>query len=301
VLQRSWARGYTELARPVPRLAPVPTKPRLAAAIAILIVIGSLAACASGAAPASTPGMSPDPAPGAGGLAGRAFLSVAVTDGGVDRPLVPGTRIRLDFTNGGLSASAGCNTMGARSRIDGGRLIVDQMSTTDMGCSAALGAQDAWLATFLTSMPDFTLAGTDFTLSSGSIVLRLQDRRVVEPDQPLVGTTWTLDSIISGDVVSSVPSDAIATVAFNADGTLTVFTGCNQGGAKWGQVVDGLQITELVLTKKACSGSGGQLEAAVVAVLRAGTITVEIKADSLTLQAGSSGPAGPTGLGFRAS
>jgi heat shock protein HslJ len=285
----------------VPRLAPVPAKPRFATVIAILMVIGSLAACASGAVPTSTPGATPDPPPGDGDLAGRAFLSVAVTDGGIDRPLVPGTRIRLDFTDGGLSVSAGCNTMGARAHIDGGRLIVDQMSTTDMGCPAALGTQDTWLATFLTSMPGFALVGNDLTLSGASIVIRLQDRLVVKPDRSLVGPTWTLDSIVSGAVVSSVPSDARATVVFNADGTLTVFTGCNQGGAKWAQVADGLQVTDLVLTKKACSGSDGQLEAAVVGVLRAGTIGLKIEADSLTLEAGSSGPAGVAGLGFRAS
>ena len=90
------------------------------------------------------------------------------------------------------------------------------------------------------------------------------------------------------------PRDAPATILFNADGTLTVFTGCNQGGATWSQDPDGLKVTDLVLTKKACSGSSGQIEAAVVAVLRAATIGLTIEADSLTLQAG------PNGLGFRA-
>ena len=271
----------------------MPTTLRLAALLAFLTLVGSLAACASGAAPTPTPGATPGATPG-DGLPSRAFLSVAVTDGGVDRPLVPGTRIRLDFTDGSLSASAGCNTMGARSHVDGGRLIVDQLSTTDIGCQAALGAQDAWLATFLTSGPAVALDGNDLTLTTGSIVVHLQDRRVVQPDRPLAGTKWTLDSIIAGAVVSSVPADATATILFNADGTVTVFTGCNQGGAAWAQDADGLQVTDLALTKKACSGSGGQLEAAVVAVLRAGTIHLTIEADSLTLQAG------PNGLGFRA-
>jgi heat shock protein HslJ len=269
------------------------TTPRLAAVIVFVAIVGSLEACAGGAAPTPAPAATPGATPG-DGLSGRAFLSVAITDGGVDRPLVPGTRIRLDFTDAGLSASAGCNTMGARSHVDGGRLIVDQMSTTDTGCLAALGGQDAWLATFLTSGPAVALAGNDLTLTAGSIVVHLQDRRVVQPDRPLAGTTWTLDSIISGDVVSSVPGDARATILLNADGTLTVFPGCNQGGATWSQGADGLQVTDLVLTKKACSGSGGQLEAAVVSVLRAATIHLTIDADSLTLQAGTSG------LGFRA-
>lgn len=267
----------------------MPTKRRLAAGIALLLALGSLAACASS-------GATPIPMPSPGdGIAGRTFLSVAVTDGGVDHPLAPGTRIRLDLRATDLTASAGCNTMGGTYRIDGDRLIVGQLAMTDMGCPAALGTQDAWLAQLLGAQPTVALSGNDLLLTSGTLVVRLEDRRVVQPDRPLVGPTWTLDSIISGDAASSVPSGAApATLVFKADGTLSVFTGCNQGGATWAQGAGGLTVTNLVLTKKACTGDGAQLEAVVVEVLRAATLAVTIQADSLTLQAGSNG------LGFRA-
>ena len=267
----------------------MPTDHRRSTRVATLALAGTalaalLAACASGAAPTPTP-----TGAGAQALDGRTFLSVAVTDGGADRPLVNGTRIRLDFRDGSLSASAGCNTMGARYHIDGGRLIVEQLSTTDMGCPPALGTQDAWLAQLLGAGPTINLDGNALDLAAGSTTIHLMDRRVADPDRPLVGQAWTLESIIAGDAVSSVPSDVRATLAFNADGTLTVFTGCNQGGANWSQAGGTLVVTDLVLTKKACAGSAGQLEAVVVGVLSAGTIDLAIVADSLTLQAGQNG------------
>ena len=259
----------------------MPTTHRRSVWLALIVIATSLAACASAAGP------TPTPPPG---VAGRTFLSVAVTDGGADRPLVPGTRIRLDLRDVDLTVSAGCNTMGARYHLDGGQLILEQMSTTDMGCPAQLGAQDAFVAQLLAAHPTVTLTGNDLTLESGSIVVKLMDRTVVDPDRPLVGPTWTVESIISGDAVSSVPNDAPpATLVFNADGTLTVFTGCNQGSAKWSSAGAVIAVSELVLTKKACAGSGAALESAVVAVLRAGSLGETISADSLTLQAGSSG------------
>jgi Heat shock protein len=245
---------------------------RLAIGLALLTLVGSLAACSGGPA-----------------LADRQFLSVAITDGGVDHPLLAGTRIRLGFQATQLSASAGCNTIGGSYHIDGGRLILDAVSMTEMGCDAGRNAQDSWLAALLGSKPTITLNGDELVLESGSIVVRLLDRKVVEPDRALVGPTWTVESIISGDAVSSAPSDATATLVFNADGTLTVFTGCNQGGATWKTTAGGIEISDLVLTKKACFGSGGQLESAVVTVLRGSSITSSIDSNVLTLQAGANG------------
>jgi heat shock protein HslJ len=158
-----------ELAWHARRLAPVPTSIRLALALALLMVAATLAACASGT------GSTPAPTP-VQGLAGRTFVSISVSDGGADRPLVPGTTIRLGFQATSLTASAGCNTMGGGYRLDGDRLIVDQMSSTAMSCPDPLGAQDAWLAQLLGARPSVHLDGHDLTLAAGSIVIRLTDR-----------------------------------------------------------------------------------------------------------------------------
>lgn len=233
-------------------------------------------------------------APTTGSLAGRTFLSVSVTEGGAVRQLVAGTRIRLGFDAQAVSISGGCNAMGGQYSIEGGQLIVGSMFSTEMGCDQDRMAQDAWLSTFLGSKPTIVLIGSDLTLSGGSTVIKLLDRKVAEPDVAITAAPWQVESIISGDAVSSVPGGAIATLRFGEDGMVTVDDGCNQGNATWKAVGGGIEVGALVMTKKACDGPAGALEAAVFGVLRAGTISAGIDADVLTLQAG------PAGLQLRA-
>jgi heat shock protein HslJ len=221
-------------------------------------------------------------------LAGRTFLSVSITENGAPKILVAGTRIRLDFKDGAVSANIGCNQMGGEFHFDGGRLVVGQMSSTAMGCNALLAGQDAWLMQLLGSRPGVTLVGDDLTIDGGSVVVHLADRRVADPDKPLVGPTWTVDSIITGEVVSSVAGGSIATLVFHADGTLDVNDGCNTGAARWVTVASGISVTELTLTKKACPVAA-DLSAAVDGTLRGGAIAATIQANQLMLRAGANG------------
>jgi heat shock protein HslJ len=263
----------TELHSPGSRLPAMHTIRRLATGVAIVTLLTAATACA-----ASGPQ-----------LADRAFLSVAVTDGGLARPLVAGTRIRLDFRATDLGASAGCNSMGGTYKIENGHLVFEGGGMTEMACDEDRMQQDQWLFELLGSKPAIRLTGDELILESGSIVVRLLDRKVVEPDVALVGPTWTVVSIITGDAVSNPPQPVPATLQFNGDGTMTIFAGCNQGGATWKAVGNGIQVSDLVLTKKACDGPAGALESAVLEVLRAGTIAAAIDADVLTLQAGAHG------------
>lgn len=246
---------------------------RLATGLALIALLTAAAGCA-----ASAPL-----------LADREFLSVAVTEAGAARPLVAGTRIRLQFGATSLGASAGCNSMGGTYRIENGRLIFEGGSMTEMACDQDREAQDTWLVQLLGSKPAIRLTGDELILESGSTVVRLLDRKVVEPDVALAGPTWTVVSIITGDSVSSIPDGVIATLVFNADGTLTLNAGCNQGGGSWKLAGSGIEVSELVLTKRACDGAAGQLESAVVGVLRGGALAAAIKSNVLTLQAGGQG------------
>ncbi len=222
-------------------------------------------------------------------LDGTEWLSTAVTEDGADRPLVDGTQIRLTFTDGQLGASAGCNTMGGSYRIEDGRLAFEGGGMTEMGCDDERHAQDDWLFGFLGSQPSVAQEGDKLTLTSGATVVALQDAEVAQPDPPLTGTSWTVDSVISGDAVSSVPDDPVATLVFTDDGRVAVENGCNTGGGAY-EVTDGtLRITDVITTLQACGGAAGQLEAAVMAVLNAGEIEYAIDAGSLTLMAGDQG------------
>jgi heat shock protein HslJ len=222
-------------------------------------------------------------------LDGRAFLSTATTSDGQPLTLVPGTRIRLGFSDGRVSASAGCNTIGGSYSIADGRLVVGDLSTTEMGCDPDRHAQDEWLAAFLGSRPVVTLSGSDLELASPGGSITLLDREVADPDLPLVGPTWTVVSVISGDAVSSVPEQVVATFIFQADGQVGFNTGCNAGGGRFSATADALRFSDTVMTLRACESPAGEMEAAVLRVLQTETVSYRIEAGTLELMAGASG------------
>jgi heat shock protein HslJ len=239
-----------------------------------LVLLLALVACAA----------VPQPA-----LDGTEWLSIGVTEEGADRPLVDGTRIRLLFDDGQLSASAACNSYGGAYELVDERLVVAGGGMTEIGCDDERHAQDEWLFGFLEAQPLVAREGDKLTLASNGTVIALEDREVAEPDLPLTGTTWTVDSIISGDAVSSVPAGATATLVFTDDGRIEVDNGCNIGGGVF-EVVDGsIRVDALTTTLRACDAPGAQLESAVMGVLNAGEVDVSIEAGSLTLTAGDQG------------
>ena len=254
-----------------------------------------LVACVQGPGPSATPSPFPSPAPtpiptASLGLAGRQFLSTGITWTGAPYVLVADTRLRMSFADGHLSANAGCNTIGGNYALDGNVLRFSGASMTEIGCQPALMAQDQWLVAFLGSGPTFVLNGNDLTLTSAATVVTLLDREIAEPDQPLVGPTWSLASLISSETVSSVPIGITATLVFAADGTLSMNDGCNSGGGRY--VVDGdtIRFSDVVLTEMACAGATGQVEQAVLAVIGSqGAVTFAIDASSLTFTAGAAG------------
>jgi heat shock protein HslJ len=222
-------------------------------------------------------------------LDGRTFLSTSVTDGGKDHQLVAQTRIRISFKDGHISLSAGCNTMGGTYKVVNGLLNVGDLATTDMACDQDRMAQDEWLAGLVTAGPTVRLDGNDLRLKSGATVIKLLDREVAEPDQPLVGPTWTVISVISGDAVSSVPDGVVATLQFTADGKVLINTGCNGAGGTY-IVRDGtLVFSDIVTELKLCQDQRNQIEAAVLGVVRAGEVSFTIDAKLLTLTNGDKG------------
>ena len=222
-------------------------------------------------------------------LADMDFISVAVTDGGAPRPLVGHSKITLTFTDDRLGGNAGCNHFGFNYRIESGRLIVSDGGMTAMGCDDDLNQQDLWVFQLLGAKPAISLIGSDLTLTSGTIVLTFRDREVIEPDAQLVGPTWQVDGVLTGDAVSSVPAEPVATLVFRADGTIEVNAGCNRGSGTWSPVAGGIAVGPLMLTKMACQKDPAPLESAVLGVLEADSIAAAIDGPRLTLQAGDRG------------
>lgn len=243
-------------------------------AVLALAIVAIAVACTAG------PGAQPPES-----VAGRQFLSTGVTVNGVERPLVAGTRIRLAFADGSISASVGCNSMSGSYTITAGQLLVGDLATTEMGCDAPRHEQDEWLAAFLGSKPTLRLAGHDLTLEADATVVRFLDREIAEPDLPLVGTRWALESIAQGDTVSSVRGSA-PILEFLPDGRVTLTTGCNDGFARYSTAGSRLRVTDIGTTRKACAGDGGEIEQLVLAVLGAENLTFRIDDSLLKLESG---------------
>ena len=251
----------------------------------LLACLGALALLAcTGSPPASfTPG------PADTGLAGRTFLSTRVAENGDERQLVRGTRIRLSFRDDEFGADAGCNLLGGGYRLFEGRLEVGQLSTTEMGCDPARHEQDEWLAAFLGTRPLVTLDGPNLKLQTGATTIELLDREVAQPDRPLVGTTWLLDGLVSGEAVSSVPAGVQASLVIQPGGGVMLQAGCNQGSAQAAVGEGTVELSGIALTRMACPGPQSDVERAVLEVLGAGPLQYEIEAGRLTLNAGEQG------------
>lgn len=227
---------------------------------------------------------------GPGSLDGRTFLSTLVLEDGAERPLVPGTRVEVSFSDGRLSASAGCNLMGAEYQIVGDVLeLVGDVSSTEMGCDPARHEQDEWVSGLLGGSPRVVLDGAELRLIGNGAEIRLLDREVADPDRPLVGTTWTLETIIEGEVASSVPAGTSATLRFPDERSVEVDTGCNGGGGPADIEADTLVIGPLALTARGCEGPADELERVVLAVLTSPEIAYSIEGPLLSIRAGELG------------
>jgi heat shock protein HslJ len=219
-----------------------------------------------------------------GDLAGTTFVSTRVSD---DPPVVPGTQIRLGFSQRSLTASAGCNLIGGDATYRDGVLRVDgPLSMTEMACPEPMMRQDGWLANLLTGDPAVRVDGDRLTLTSGDTVVEFLDDDVVNPDRPLVGTEWRLESIGAGtsadSAVSSVPGEVESTLSIDADGRVSVSPGCNTGGGQ-ATIDDGIiRFESMAYTLMACEDPRGEVEAAVIPVLD-GAVHYAIDADLLTL------------------
>jgi heat shock protein HslJ len=226
---------------------------------------------------------------------GRTFLSTSVTENGRPKPLVDGTRITLNFFDDGhrLGAQAGCNQMGGPASFQGGRLVIDDMATTEMGCDPPRHAQDEWLARFLTSKPNWTRSGSTLTLDNGTVRIVLEDREVADPDRPLQGTKWVVDTIVERDAASSVPAGVEAHLTFEDGKRFRGNTGCNGmgGNSVVHEARSTINFSEVITTKMACDDDRMRVERAVLATLD-GDVRYQVDADVLRLD-------GPGGHGLR--
>lgn len=203
---------------------------------------------------------------------------------------VADTTVRLSFDESELRFSAGCNSHFGEYTLCGEKLCVDGFGSTAIGCPPDLGAQDQWLSEFFRSTPTLDYEGDTLILIGMDATLEFLDREVANPDRPLTGRTWTIDTFIMGDVASNVPLQDDPTVRFDDDGSFEAYTTCNTLAGAF--EVDGrtLTLSDVTTTDIACTDPGVQAaEQHIAAVLGTGEVDFEIDANRLDLNRGQLG------------
>ncbi|MFN8018240.1 MAG: META domain-containing protein [Acidimicrobiales bacterium] len=264
----------------------------VAAALGLGLAIALVGAgCgSSGGSDGATPSTSRPPTTKAAGttpddLDGRTFVDTSAKGA----QLADGGHLNLSFNGRQMSVAGGCNSLvGAYELVDGQLRWYDPPAASEMACAQPLMDQDTWLADWLVQGVEAELDGDRLTLSGDGATIELVDQASIQEDAPLVGTTWKLKTMIEGDVASSVPANAkAATITFQEDGTVEVFTGCNRGSTTATVSEDGtaIEFDHVMLTRMACGKDAATVETAVMAVVD-GKVAAEVDGTTLTLTKG---------------
>jgi heat shock protein HslJ len=164
---------------------------------------------------------------------------------------VPGTVISFSFNDGELGFGAGCNGHGATYRIDDGKLIVGNFSSTDIGCDTPLHQQDEWLVQFLSSEPHITLSGDVLTVSNDEATLTLLDRKVADPDRPLLRTVWHIDAMYEGEFATG-GEGVEADLVFGTNSEFTITGPCNTLSGTFEHSDETVTVIDSTMTEVAC-------------------------------------------------
>lgn len=207
-------------------------------------------------------------------------------------PIVAGHPVTLKVDGTVVGGSSACNQYGGTLEINGTTIKISALSITEMACpdDRAMASEAAYVA----ALPRVTGAerdGDSLVLSGPDVELHFTRIQPVA-DADLVGPLWTLDTLISGQVASTVL--AAPTLQLKADGTLAASTGCRDLTGRYTVSGSTVKVTLDPYDLIACAEPMGSQDVHVMKVIGAeGGFTIAIQGDSMTATAGD------LGLGYR--
>ncbi|MDX1659438.1 MAG: META domain-containing protein [Nitriliruptorales bacterium] len=226
---------------------------------------------------------------GPAGYLGQWVLVDSSVDGApIDVP--DDRRITLTIEEEQLGGTAACNSYGGGHAITGNSFQTEGFMMTEMACEpqGAMEAESRYMAA-LSAVDTIRREGDQLVLTGPGIELTFDPVAPVE-DEAVVGTRWVLDTLIDGEVASSVQGDGF--LLLREDGSLDGSTGCRDLHGRWELNGDQLVLPQF--------GADGDCEAAlrdqdshVIGVLEGGRLEVDGKRLTVTADGGQ-------GLGYRA-
>lgn len=195
-----------------------------------------------------------------------------------DFPLVDGHPITITFlVDGSASGVAACNRFSGAYDLDGPVLRFRELSVTEMGCEPVVQEAESAFLDVLGQRLVVARDGDTLTLTAEGISVQFV-AVVPIPTAELVGTTWNLHSLFSGNSASNASGEAM--LLLNADGTFSATTGCRSITGTYRVVADQISVAESV-SDGSCGPDEMRQDDHVLRVLKASR--AEIEGDQLRL------------------
>ncbi|MFJ7157574.1 META domain-containing protein [Streptomyces sp. NPDC101118] len=232
-------------------------------------------------------------APGGKGVSGVKWTVETLDNDGKREAAPAGTGAHLLIEDGKVQGNNGCADFTAPAEADGNSLTVKDAEVTDIGCDPTAMKFGEAFQKLITGKLTTSVSGDRLTLTTaGGDKITLTSKP--ETLTPLNGTRWTVDSLVQGEAVTSVPQDANGKAWFviGKDGAVQGNLGCNNFTSKATAAGGEVTFGPLASTRMACTGPAGEVEKAVSAVLK-GKVAYSVESGALTLTA-------PNGKGLRA-
>lgn len=237
----------------------------------------------------------PGPLPEPTALLGTHWTLDAITQSGGEDAVVSsipeGVLATLFLKDGEAEVSTGCNQGSGSFQREGDRLFFEELRLSKRPCNASNGpVESAVLSMLSEESVAWSIEGETLTLTGPdgrSLTYRADHGLDPEPvPDTIEGQTWRLTTIadIDGDStgMAIVPDQVTATLTVT-DGTGLLTTGCNAGGANITVRGTQVQVGSIRMTKMACRGAAGAIEAQVLRILRQGDLTWSITDGELRL------------------
>ena len=236
-------------------------------------------------------------------LLNRIFVAYNYERDGQTVDVVPDTRLSISFTAEvqemhlvdtevpelEMTATTGCNSLFVPFTIENGRLMSNGMASTLIGCNPELNVQESFVQSFMGSNPYITLDGDtvifESDVDSQHIRIAYLDVEIASPDLPLTGTAWEAYSVNYAHAAWTSP----AVLNFNSDGTMSFFSGCNQGSATYTLAGSEITFSAFSITEAGCADDDAQKhESAVIGIIGSASPAIwDVQEDYLHLTGAS--------------
>ena len=232
------------------------------------------------------------PGPAAPQLVGTFWVVTKIGDAATLTDHQPTMR----FEDGTVLGSAGCNHYSGAFTAAAGELAITQVAISEMAClDQQVTAQETAFTAALGKIAGVAAAadGLELRDAAGQPLLSLAPPGPEPSPRPLVGTTWELTTIRTGEVASSLVSGS--SVSLQLKETSYQGKACNTFGGEVSVAGPGIKFGSPHSTKMACKSPDISAQEATVLGMLAQLSTWTITGTQLSLSA----PDG-SGLDFRA-